>query len=320
MKIDEINSRIIKELLNDGRKTFTEIAQVCNTSKEVIANRYRQMRKEGIIVGATIQNSCACYACSMVAYVLINTELQKVDNVVRLLSRNPRVIEIFRTGINPSVVALLVMKDIQELDQAKQSMKQLPFVSEVDTRILIGVRNTPHNLSVIPRGENGGRTVGIKNMHTNKGSKIDETDKFIIEKLAIDSRMPFSNIAKELKVSTAMIARRYEGLKENGHLKAVVQINPIKLGYGNFAVFNLTFSQDSLPNGIDRLSRIPDVNFIHKISGKYDCVVSLMIKDIDQFTAVQEEIVNMSGLTNMEVALAKLFTVWPRNREFISTF
>ncbi len=142
----------------------------------------------------------------------------------------------------------------------------------------------------------------------------------VIEKLATDARMPFSKIAKELKVSTDTVARRYERLNQNDDLKAVIQINPTKIGYRAFAIFDLMFSQERLQDSLEALSRIPDINFIHKISGKFDCVASLIIKDIDQFTSVQEQILHLPGLTNMIVSTSKLFTVWPMRREFISTF
>jgi len=66
-EIDVINSKILKELLRDGRKSFAEIAKECKTSKDVIAKRYKQMKSKGIIVGVTIQNSCACRGCDIIA-------------------------------------------------------------------------------------------------------------------------------------------------------------------------------------------------------------------------------------------------------------
>jgi DNA-binding Lrp family transcriptional regulator len=323
MKIDEINSVIIKELLKDGRKSFTKIAEQCKTSKEVIANRYKQMKKQGIIVGSTIQNSCACYDCNLVSFIFVYVEPHKIDQVGKLMSEIPKLMGIFHpSGMSPGIIiAHLIMKNVQELEQSKQSIKRLPFVLDVDPRILIGARNTPENLSLLTGEETAESTVGSSNVEkSEKVLKIDEVDKFIIEKMAADARMPFSNIAKKLKVSTDTVARRYERLKQNGDLKAVIQINPTKIGYRAYAFFNLTFSKGTSNNSIEELSKLPDINFIHKISGKFDCLVSLMIKDIDQFMSVQEQILKMQTLTNMEVSVSKLFTVWPTPREFISTF
>ncbi|HLN89742.1 MAG TPA: Lrp/AsnC family transcriptional regulator, partial [Candidatus Binatia bacterium] len=53
--LQPIDVTILQELLKDGRKSFTTIAKECNTSKDVIWNHYRELKKAGIIVGATIQ-------------------------------------------------------------------------------------------------------------------------------------------------------------------------------------------------------------------------------------------------------------------------
>ena len=157
MKIDRINATILKELLKDGRKSFTAIAQQCNVSKEVIANRYKQMKKQGIIVGATIQNSCACYNSNFVATFNIYTQLHKADYVTKLLNDAANVIEVYPEGVNPNLSAVFTVKTMQEIEQTKQSIKQLPYVLEVEAQVWLGMCNNPDNLSVLANavaGEN----------------------------------------------------------------------------------------------------------------------------------------------------------------------
>ena len=157
-------------------------------------------------------------------------------------------------------------------------------------------------------------------MNGKKIVKYDRIDTEIIEKLAVNGRTPFGKIAKELKVSTDTISKRYAKLKQNGDLKVVIQIDPTKIGYSAFAIFNLSFSHDSSPDFIMDLAKIPDVNFIIKTSGNFDCILSLMISDIRQLTTVQEQIVSMPGLKNLQIAIGKMFNIWPLPREFVSTF
>ena len=54
-RIDEIDAKILKDLLVYGRKPFTEIAKEAGTTKNIVWQRYKRMKKEGIIVGSTIQ-------------------------------------------------------------------------------------------------------------------------------------------------------------------------------------------------------------------------------------------------------------------------
>jgi len=116
------------------------------------------------------------------------------------------------------------------------------------------------------------------------------------------------------------VVRRYEKLKRNRNLKVVLQINPTKIGYYAYALFDLAFSHETLANPVEYFTGISDINFIIKTSGNFDMTLSLMIKDIHQFTKFQEQIANLSDVTRMEVNVQKLFKVWPMKREFISTF
>ena len=320
MKIDQINAVILKELLTDGRKSFTHIAQLCGESKEVIANRFRQMKNQGIIVGATIQNSCAWYDSNFVAAFQIYTRTRKADEAVQLLKTFPNIIEVYPAGINPNLNTVFTIKSITELEHTRQALKELPDALDVDTEIWVGMRNNPNNLSIL----NDGKPLKIEDLRANPKREdypqIDEVDKAILEKLVDDSRLPFSKIATELGISTDTVSKRYERLKLNNHVRPVIRIDPIKIGYSAFALFKLSFSEDSLNSSVDALSVIPDFNFIHKVSGKHDCWASLIIKDINQFTSAQEQILEMENLTNMEVSVSKLFCAWPLPREFISSF
>ena len=54
MNIDSINALIIKELLRDSRKSFTEIAKKIGITSTAVRNRYLNLKKLGIIIGSTI--------------------------------------------------------------------------------------------------------------------------------------------------------------------------------------------------------------------------------------------------------------------------
>ena len=323
-EIDRINAKILKDLLKDGRKSFAEIAKECNTSKDVIAKRYKKMESKGIIVGSTIQNSPACYGANLIAAVDIDVHARKEEQVILLAHKIPEIVQVFRSGFNPNLSIWVVLKKIEELERIKQLIKGLPFVLRVESRVWIGIKTTPDNLSILSTQEPCiDKDTNEKNVATNKNdeTKLDKIDTALIEKLAADGRMPFEKIAKELKVSTDTVIRRYERLKRNGDLKVVAQINPTKIGYNAFAILSIAFSQESLPEKVIQiLSKIPDINFIIKTSGNFDYMFSLMIKDIQQLVSTQEEIANMPGVINMKTVVGKLFGVWPIHREFISSF
>jgi DNA-binding Lrp family transcriptional regulator len=319
--IDQIDKKILRELLIDGRKSFSEIAPECHTTKDVISKRFKQMERKGIIVGATIQNSYTCYLGKFVATILAQVQPGKLDCAVTSVRRIPHVFHVYNRVTDQTIAAVAILKSIQELEEVKHSITRLQFILSVDVRVWIGTRTTPENLSILTQQESEKIVFKKESLPRKKDSpKIDKVDAFIVEKLAIDGRVAFQTIAKSLGVSTDTVARRYERLKKNRCLKVVIQINPTKIGYHAYAIFYVSFSHETLASNTEILSKILDINFITKTSGKYDYTFSLMIKDIDQLVDVQEQIASLPGLTKLEVGVDRLFTVWPLQREFISTF
>ena len=321
-QIDEINAKILRDLLKDGRKSFVEIAEECKTSKDVIAKRFKQMQSKGIIVGATILNSPACYDGNLLAWCYIFAQPNQAERILPLALKIPQVITVYPVGIKPSLAAVVVLKNIHELDHVKQSLKMLPFVVGLETQVLTGIRNNPDNLSSLMPDKDLKVPKQIDEEDKAKGGpivnrKIDETDKRIIEKLLMNARVPFNKIAKDLELSTDTVARRYGKLIQNGDLRVVIQIDPTKIGYRAFVIFSINCSQDNMYM-IEWLAEIPDVNFVDKTSGKFDYVVSLMVKDMEQLLAVQEKITNIAGLSGMEMTIGRIFGVWPLPGEFIS--
>jgi DNA-binding Lrp family transcriptional regulator len=317
--------KILHDLLSDGRKSFAEIGKETNTSKDVIAKRFKQMKAQGVILGFTIQNSSKCYDANFVANLLICVQRGKVKCTMQEICKISNVIHVYPSSVRQAVSAEVILKSVEELESIQKFIYNFPFVLEIKTAIWMGKRNFPENLSIFnvkklisdqPTEKGKMDTIPKK----AKESEFDEIDKAIIDKLALNGRMPFEGIAKPLLVSTETIARRYEKLKQNIDLKVCIQIDPTKIGYYAFALFQLSFSKGVLAETIEKLSSTFDINFIIKAAGYFDLIFTLMIRDINHFLEIQDQMVTLPHVAHMEVYISKMFCPWPLQREMISTF
>jgi DNA-binding Lrp family transcriptional regulator len=325
LKIDELNLKILHNLLGDGRKSFTEIGKETNTSKDVIAKRFKQMKAQGVILGFTIQNSSRCYGANFVANLLIFVQRGKVKCTMQEVRKISHVIHVYPSTVRQAVSAEVILKTLEELELVQKLIYTFPFVLKIETAIWMGKRTFPENLSIFSFKKL------INNQPTEKGRidttpketeeiEIDEIDKAIMDKLTLNGRMSFEGIAKPLGVSTETIARRYEKLKQNGDLKVVAQIDPTKIGYYAFALFQLSFSKGVLAETIEKLTSTFDVNFIIKAAGYFDLTFTLMIRDIDHFLEIQDQMITLPHVAHMEVYISRMLCPWPLQREIISTF
>lgn len=188
-----------------------------------------------------------------------------------------------------------------------------------------GIRNTLEHLTVLSTNKTLGKTDTTKIQASNSTGKttdkIDEIDLQIIEKLVSNGRQSFRKIAKELKISTDTVSRRFRNLKQNGTIKATIQINPVKLGYYAQAYFSLEFvSQQSISDIVETLAKLPDIEKIIKTSGSFDVCIFVLIRNIEQFIAIQDEIAAISGIRKIHAVVQKITYPLPVPGSNMSTF
>jgi Lrp/AsnC family transcriptional regulator for asnA, asnC and gidA len=324
LKISELDSKILKALLQDGRESFAEIAKSCNVTKNKVWKRYKSMEKKGVIVGATVQINYASLGYDAIAILLMSIEAQQIDQVMERLDtiKEARAYRHYNSAYNLRGVTIL--RDLSELDQVKEAIRKNLPITGLKTYIWTGVRNIPQNLKLSQHekisNKNLNETPKAKPLKGNEG-KVDDLDRQIINKLTLNGRAPFSKIAQEIGTSTDTIVKRYYKLKENGVMKASIQINLNRLGYHALLDFSIaSVSSLSLSGIVESLEKTPDVIIITKTSGDFDLQVTAAIRDVEQMFTLQEEIARTPGVTKIETSSRRIPNAWPTPQQYISTY
>jgi DNA-binding Lrp family transcriptional regulator len=313
LKIDDVDLKILSELLKDGRKSFAEIAKECNTSKGVIARRFKQMEDAGIIVGSTIQNSIACYNKKMIAVIYIFIENGKTEQVLDFLATFTQITQVFPSKVEPFILIWAVLGDTEEFESFRQQLINGRYIKTLDSQFFLGIRNHPENLSIF-----GNKPKLNEHKKSTHKIKIDEIDVRLIEKLAANGRITFSQLAKDIGTTTETVSRRYERLKSNGLIRVVLRIDPRKIGYVAFATFRVKYTKSDL-NILNDLSEIPDITQIQRTSGQYDYRMIVMLRDLEHLLDIQSRVRKVAGVAAMVSNIMPLFSPWPTFREFLST-
>jgi len=324
-KISELDSRILKDLLRDGRTGYDEIAANCRVTKNKIWKRCKAMEERGVISGATIQMNFGHFGFDALATLLISVDAQQIDQTMEFIEKITEVRAYRQYNSVYNVRAVATLRDLNELDHIKQIIKRrLPTIG-LKTYIWTGVRNIPENLNLTgtlkDSRESYPRNLNKLCQRQNEHVSIDELDKQIVEKLTLNGRSSFTQIAKEIGVSTDTVVKRYHRLREEGAIKVSIQINPNKIGYNSIFDFNIAFMNlNGFSNSVvEELAKIPDIIIITKTSGDFDLQVTAMIRDIAQSFAIQDEIARICGITKIEVSARKIPERWPTPQQYIST-
>jgi Lrp/AsnC family transcriptional regulator for asnA, asnC and gidA len=322
--LEEIDVRILKELLKDGRKSFTTIAEECQTSKDIVWKHYKDMTEVGIIVGATIQFNYPKFGYSGVAMIMLSVESQYVDDVFVRLKKTPDVDSFRYYNATYNLAAICHLKSLSDLAHVKELISKQSIINEIKTCLWTDVRNIPENILVGPfenktEKANGSSQAGVDAQKSSV--KIDEIDLQIVEKLTKNGRLPYSKIAQEIGVSTDTVARRYEKLRKNNFIKVLIQINPLELGYQAILDINIALTnQSKTKEMMDKLSIVPGVACLVAISGNYDLLVMALVKDCKDIIVINEEILKIPYIKRMDAAMRQVYPVWPSRRQYISTF
>ena len=283
------------------------------------------MEKNGIITGSTIQMNFDIFGYDALVNLLISVEAQQIEQVMKCIGRITEVHAYRQYNNIYNIRAVAILRNLNDLDYVKSAIRrQLPMIA-IRTYIWTAVRNIPENLQIMPIQKNiekNDETIEdtIVLSQTEK-PKIDELDLQIVDQLTINGRMPFSKIAEKLNISTDTVLKRYHKLRKKGAMKVSIQINPNKIGYHAILDFNIaSTSPVNSSTTVGLLSKIPDVIIVTRTSGDYDLQLTAMIRDVEQFFRLQEEIARTPGVTKIETSARKIPSNWPTQRQHISTF
>lgn len=125
----------------------------------------------------------------------------------------------------------------------------------------------------------------------NEFYQIDSLDKKILQKMREDSRKPFLEIARELKVAGGTIHSRVAKMKEAGIIEGSrLILNPKALGYNVHAFIGIDVSTAGrFREVIAGLEKLPEIIEIHYTTGGYSLLVKIAVKMIEDLHVLLSE-------------------------------
>jgi Lrp/AsnC family leucine-responsive transcriptional regulator len=132
--------------------------------------------------------------------------------------------------------------------------------------------------------------------------KLDDIDKKIIELLIENSRMSYSHIGKELKLSRVAIRDRVTQLLESGVIeKFTAIIDSEKAGKKVSAFFEVDCEPSSLVKVAEALANNPNVVSCYQMTGPSTLHMHVLVEDFTKLESfINEELYSLEGITRVE--------------------
>ena len=135
---------------------------------------------------------------------------------------------------------------------------------------------------------------------------MDKLDLSIIENLSKNSRMPFMQIARKLKVSESTIRKRVSHLEKNGVIKKYsLVLDTNKVGIGNVALVGVDVAPEKYLDIAKKLAEFDGIKFAASTTGDHMFMLEILAKNDDELRALNEKLKNLDGVTRICPAIIK---------------
>lgn len=137
--------------------------------------------------------------------------------------------------------------------------------------------------------------------------ELDELDKKILAKLVEDGKLPYTEIAKELFVSSGTIHVRMKKLEQAGVVTgSSLRLDYHKLGYDITAFLGIYLDKSSLYDEVsEQLKQIPEIVEANYTTGLYSVFVKIVCKDTNHLRLVlHDKIQKIAGIQRTETFIS----------------
>lgn len=131
---------------------------------------------------------------------------------------------------------------------------------------------------------------------------IDKIDKYIIEQLAINGRISFANIAKEINLTDVAVKKRLDRLIQRGIIKSITaEIDYEILGFLEKVEILITVDPSKQNEIIKKLKEIEDVKEINEVTGEYNLLLRVIAIDKIDLKNILDVIFKVDGITKASI-------------------
>lgn len=126
--------------------------------------------------------------------------------------------------------------------------------------------------------------------------EVDEKDLKLIEMLATNARITYTDMAKTLGISDVAVLKRVKKLESKVLKKYTIVIDPRKIGYRAISLTGIDVEPEKLFDVITKLRDNPMVKGICLTTGDHPIMAIIWAKDEDDLAKIHKEISAISGV------------------------
>ncbi|MBB5744404.1 DNA-binding Lrp family transcriptional regulator [Microbacterium ginsengiterrae] len=262
----ELDRRIVVALQQDGRASWTSIAEFAGAPVSTVTRRGQQLLAEGTVsVGIVPTLGSEGHVESF--FIRIDctpgAQLQVAEALVE--SRYVRFVTLV-TGKFDILAELVIPGDSANYAQVLTGLQAIPGVERWRSDLLTHVYKVSFDwgrqLYDAHADEPSDPISFMPPPNTCEPSHFDDTDRAIVDVLSVDGRASFLSIARKLGVNESSVRRRYERMRAAGCLTTVTMVPSSAIGMSAETLLMLRVEPSRLRTVAHTLAQHVSVRFL----------------------------------------------------------
>jgi DNA-binding Lrp family transcriptional regulator len=304
--LDDLDRRIVVALQNDGRASWTEIAQATGCSVATVTRRGQHLIAQGLVRIAAVP-SLGQWGPTDQLLIRVRCEAGLQARVARTIAARPYVRFIcLVTGAYDIVVEVIVPKGSDLVTILADELSSIRGVVSSDADLVLHTYKVGHDWSRQILGE-GARTSKASGQHECAPGDFDDTDDKILDVLREDGRTSFPAVAQVLGVNESTVRRRYETLTSRGCLQMVTLVPAGLLGYETEVLLWLEVAPSRMDAVARELIEHRGVRFIAATLGQSSLMCEVIMPTTnDLFTFTTSTLAQVEGIQSWRASIEML--------------
>jgi transcriptional regulator, AsnC family len=137
--LDRLDKEILKILQEDGRISYSKIAQMLNMSESTIHMRIKRLRELGILRGFYADVDMEKIGLKVLAFVQLKADPKKYEQVLNVLKEMKEVAEIYDVTGEYYALVKVVVPSNEDLAKVLDEIGKLDGVTDTYTMIVLRV-------------------------------------------------------------------------------------------------------------------------------------------------------------------------------------
>lgn len=135
--MDKTDISILQELKEDGRASYSDIAEKLGIATSTVTGRVQKLKKKGIIEGFRPSIDYEKLGFELSAMIEIKAESERIPSLAEELKQNERVMSFFEVTGQTDMILVTRFKDREEINSFLKEIQAIKGIESTETHVIL---------------------------------------------------------------------------------------------------------------------------------------------------------------------------------------